>query len=249
MKNSGSWLWLAGFALGIAALGGAVWQRRRRVRQVLTEDQWPDEIAKTPVAEEPLAAEPAPAAKPAIVPPTPAAAPATQRPLPAIGTDQSAIALMLDPVRLSATLINTNLSYRLSVTNTGAAALSDVVVAGGMISAHASLPVEQQLATDGQMLELLHQIDVLGPGETAELSGDLRLPLPQITPIRSGQALLFIPLARFRVETASDTTLATYVIGETPPVAEAALLPFRIDMGPRIWSRVSPRRVDRPVAA
>ncbi len=248
MQSSGSWLWLAGIALGIAALGGAVWQRRRRARQVLAEDQWPDEIAETPVAGAQSAA-PAPAAKPAIVPPTPAAAPAIQKPLPAISADQSAIALVLDPVRLSATLINTNLSYRLSVTNTGAAALSDVVVAGGMISAHASLPVEQQLATDGQMLDLLHQIDVLGPGETAELSGDLRLPLPQITPIRSGRALLFIPLARFRVETASETTRATFVIGETPPVAEAALLPFRIDMGPRIWSRVSPRRVDRPVAA
>ncbi|MEO7248147.1 MAG: hypothetical protein ABIW31_06795, partial [Novosphingobium sp.] len=144
---------------------------------------------------------------------------------------------------------STSLSYRLSVTNNGALALSDVVVAGGMISAHASLPVEQQLATDGQMLELLHQIESLGAGETAELKGDLRLPLPQITPIRSGQALLFVPLVRFRVVADSFTALATFVIGETPPVAEAALLPFRIDMGPRIWSQVSRRRVDQSVAA
>ncbi len=245
-QGSGNWLWPAAIGLVMAVIALAVWgSRRRRAPLVDADDQWPEEIAQTPAAADAGVSEPRWVDQPATSPqPLAAAIPEQKmRSLPA--PNQADIAFILDPVRLSATLTSTSLSYRLSVTNNGALSLSNVLVAGGMISAHASLPVEQQLATDGQMLELLHQIESLSPGETAELAGDLRLPLSQITPIRSGKALLFIPLARFRVEAGDTAALATFVIGETPPVAEAALLPFRIDMGPRIWSRVSRRRVDQ----
>ncbi len=234
-------------ALAVAALALAGWWLRgKAARNRETDDEWPEEHAELALPGDDVVAKPV---QPAIAPQPLAVTSPAPKPLAAAATDQPAIGLMLDPLRLSATLTSSSLSYRLSVTNNSAAALSDVVVAGGMISAHASLPVEQQLATDGQMLELLHQLELLAPGETIELTGDLRLPLPQITPIRSGKALLFIPLARFRVEAGSTAALATFVIGETPPVAEAALLPFRIDMGPRIWSRVSRRRVGQAVAA
>ena len=124
------------------------------------------------------------------------------------------------------------------------------MVAGDMIAAHASMPVEQQLATDGQPLELIDDIGVIAPGEQAELRGEFRVPLSSIQPIQAGSALLYIPLARFRVEADEVTTLATFAIGETPPVAKAALLPFRLDLGPRVWAKISQRQVDRqPVAA
>ena len=237
-------------ALAVAALALAGWWLRgKAARSKEIDDEWPEERSDSAFPGDDAFAKPVQAAQPAIAPQPLAVTSPAPKPSAAAAADQPSIGLMLDPLRLSATLTSTSLSYRLSVTNNSTTALSDVVVAGGMISAHASLPVEQQLATDGQMLELLHQLELLAPGETIELTGDLRLPLPQITPIRSGKALLFIPLARFRVEAGSTAALATFVIGETPPVAEAALLPFRIDMGPRIWSRVSRRRVGQAVAA
>jgi len=118
-----------------------------------------------------------------------------------------------------------------------------------MIGAHGAVPVEQQLATDGQPLELRHEIARIEPGERIELSGELRLPLAQINPIRSGAIALFVPLARFRAEATGATTLATFVVGELQQTsASAALLPFRLDLGPRIYSQVSQRRID-PLAA
>lgn len=188
--------------------------------------------------------------QPAPPPPAPAPQPVEALPEPAFaGNPAEPIGLALVATRLSATLINTTLSYRLVVENRGDAPLGPVRVAGDMIAAHGALPVEQQLATDGQPLEPRHEITSLDPGERIELRGELRLPLARINPIRSGAVALFVPLARFRAEADGATTLATFVVGEAPQTAtSAALMPFRLDLGPRIYSQVSQRRID-PLAA
>ncbi len=149
---------------------------------------------------------------------------------------------------MSATLTSTSLSYRLTVTNKGSQVLGPVVIAGSMVSAHASLPTEAQLATDGQLLEVLHEIATLAPGESAVVAGDLRLPLPEITPIKSGESLLFVPLARFRAEAAETSAIAAFAIGETSAASTGGLLPLRIDMGPRIWNNISRRQIEMAVA-
>ena len=149
---------------------------------------------------------------------------------------------------MNATLMSTSLSYRMVLTNTGLRTISQLTISGSMVGAHVSQPMEQQLGIDGQALELLHEAAMLEPGQSLEYSGELRLPLTAITPIHSGNAVLFIPLARFRAQCESGGTHAAFVVGETPPVAAAALLPFRLDLGPRIWTRVSARRLDPPAA-
>ena len=58
-------------------------------------------------------------------------------------------------------------------------------------------------------------------------------------------------LARFRIEAArkgaETLRLArTFVVGETPEKAGAALRPFRLDLGPRVYSRVGQREVAQP---
>lgn len=244
--SSHLWAWLLALGIGLAALI-AWWLHGRRDAAV--SDDWDDHAW---LAEPEGEVEPEPAVHDTVADlaaPSPAELPLAADPAPtpkALATQ--AITLSLEPIRLTATLTSTSLSYRLAVTNQSARPLAAMAVAGSMVAAHASLPVENQLATDGQMLALLHEIPALAPGETAELTGDLRLPLPDITPIRSGNALLFIPLARFRAECDGTTTLAAFVVGETPPVAAAALLPFRIDMGPRIWPNISKRRLDAAAA-
>jgi hypothetical protein len=117
-----------------------------------------------------------------------------------------------------------------------------------MIAAHASLPVARQLGLEGAHLEMRHELASLAPGESATLSGEIRLPLAMITPIRSGAAAFFVPLARFRIEAARKgaetlSLVRTFVVGETPEQAGAALRPFRLDLGPRVYSRVGQREV------
>ena len=142
----------------------------------------------------------------------------------------------------------TTLSYTVRLTNAGPDALGDVAVEGDMVSAHASLPVERQIAHDSHRLELRHATVALAPGESIEFTGDMRLPLDQITPIRAGDAAYFVPLARFRIESSGQdpvpqVMVQTYVIGELPEQAGAALRPFRLDLGPRTYSQIGQRAV------
>ena len=58
-----------------------------------------------------------------------------------------------------------------------------------------------------------------------------------------------MPLARFRVEAAATgdiplTAAQTFVIGELPEQPGAALRPFRLDLGPRTYSRIGQRAVN-----
>lgn len=149
---------------------------------------------------------------------------------------------------MSASLMATTLNYRLVLTNRGTQPLSGLAVEGDMVSAHSSLPAEQQIANHDHRLELRHALPELAPGESAEFTGDFRLPLSAVTPIRAGDAALFVPLARLRVEAsmASGGPLVraqTFVVGELPEIPGAALRPFRLDLGPRTYSRIGQRAV------
>jgi hypothetical protein len=144
---------------------------------------------------------------------------------------------------MSASLVNTTLSYRLTVANRGAAPLNDVVVGGDMVGAHASLAPQDLLGPDGAALPELHRVASLAPGETVTLGGDIRLPLVAITPIRRGNAAFFVPLARLRARgSAPDGQVVegggTFLVGQEPG-ASKRLQPFRLDLGPRNYSRLS----------
>ena len=230
------WPWIAGAAALLAALFALLWWRRRRVLA-------PTEI----IFERPIVPVPRPVPAPA----QPPVAAANLRSLPdphlSLGLP-AGIGMTLEARRMSASLMATTLSYVVTLTNTGTEPLSALAVEGDMVSAHASLPPEAQIAGDGQRLELRHALVALAPGESAEFTGDFRLPLSAVTPIRAGEAAYFVPLARLRVEasTAAGQSLVqvqTYVVGEMPEVQGAALRPFRLDLGPRTYSRIGQRPV------
>lgn len=228
------WPWLAGLAALLALVFAGLWYRR-------TRDAQPLQLS----FEHPVV--PAPVAKPVPQPFKPAAAaPLPQPQLPIVLP--TGLGMTLEARRLNASLMATTLSYVLTLTNTGTEALSALAVEGDMISAHASLPPEAQIANDNQRLELRHAVVALAPGESCEFTGDFRLPLTLVTPIRAGDAAYFVPLARLRVEASTPSggslvQVQTYVVGELPEAPGAALRPFRLDLGPRTYSRVGQRAV------
>ena len=143
---------------------------------------------------------------------------------------------------MSATLVATTLSYRLSVINHGAVPLNDVRIDGDMIAAHASRPHEPVIGHNAAVLPALHRVARLAPGEQVTLGGDIRLPLVSITPIRRGNAALFVPLARLRARGTAPTGVTvegggTFLIGQEP-AANSKLQPFRLDLGPRNYSQL-----------
>ena len=144
--------------------------------------------------------------------------------------------------------MNTLLNYELTVSNTGLDAFSAIMIGGDMIGAHASLPSRSQLELSGNAITPLHTIAALAPGESVVLKGEFKLPLAAITPIRNGNAALFIPLARFRLEAMGKSAVPlaisrTFVVGEDQDRPGAALKPFRLDLGPRLYSHIGQREL------
>jgi hypothetical protein len=209
-----SWWLLAGGAL-LAALVFAGWAARRWVRR-------PAGPAAVPRIERPRIA------------PTPV------QPQPASAAPTESLQVSLEPLRLSLTLINATLAYRLELANRGAAPLTGLAIGADMIAAHASMSREEQLAGPraGNGGAPMQRIERLDPGETRVVEGEFRLPFPQIVPIRQGDAALLLPLARFRVEADGARPLVrTFAVGQ--PGEGSSLQPFRLDQGPRVYPRLA----------
>ena len=203
--------------LGIA--GGAAWWRRRRG-------------GSTPAAKVPIIERPAPL--PASPTQEPAPAPATSA-----GTAKEALRIAITPGKLSLTLMNATLSYQLEVTNSGGQAVNDLRISADMVAAHASLGREQQLGGPAPDMPPQHSIERLEPGEAKAFSGEFRLPLSHILPIRQGSAALMLPLARFRLTAREiEPRTSIFAVGQPGAQPNGALVPFRLDQGPRIYSRL-----------
>lgn len=159
------------------------------------------------------------------------------------------LALELVATRMSASLVNATLSYRLILT--GSADLAGVIVRADMTSAHASRPAEEQLGSADA--PVLHRLDHITGGEVIECVGEIRLPLAAITPIRHGGAALFVPLVRIGVTAAlADQTItlrAAFVVGLHDASSGARLQPFRLDLGPRVYGEVGQRALPVPAFA
>lgn len=210
---------------GFVVLAAAGWALLRRKRAEGTE----------PAFEPPVVTSVKPDG-PAPVPPAP---PAFLAPL----------ALDISAVRMSASLVNATLTYRLALTAN--AALSGIKVRGDMISAHASRPADEQLGLGDA--QVLHRLPELTDGETIELGGEVRLPLAAITPIRHGGAALFVPLVRFEVTAREGDRVvkqrAAFVVGLEELAASERLQPFRLDLGPRVYPKVGRRELTVPAFA
>jgi len=209
------WLWALAALAALAALGLAGWkwwQRRPVSRQ-----------AAVPQVERPR---------------VPAAAP--EAPVRAGAALPEPLRVTLEPLRLSLTLMNATLAYRLEIANRGAAPIADLRIGADMISAHASMTREQQLSGPGAGAAQLQRIDRLEPGESRIVEGEFRVPFTEIVPIRQGSAALLLPLARFRLEAqGAAAVVRTFVVGQ--PGAKAGLQPFRLDQGPRIYPKLAQR--------
>ncbi|MBO9519800.1 MAG: hypothetical protein J7493_17210 [Porphyrobacter sp.] len=225
------WPWVLGgiLLLGVLGLAGLVWWRRRPLAGIPLE---------VPQLERPkVDVPPAPVPQPlpeSLVPiaPAPPQQPATMSAEP--------LQVTLEPLRLSLTLMNATLDYRLEVSNRGSSPITGLTIGADMISAHASMSREEQLAGPGRSATAPQSIERLEPGESKVISGAFRVPFSQIVPIRQGSTALLLPLARFRVEAeGSEPVVRTFVVGQ--PGEGSALQPFRLDLGPRIYPHLAQR--------
>ena len=228
-----AWWWLIPAVLAGAGVGALLLRRRA------APPEMPDDTAV------PLDAQVTPG--PGSLQPLPTQAPAPELVEAATAAlfDLTLVDSALEPIRLSVSLVNATLQYRLRLDNRSTASVGPIALAVDMISAHASLSEDSQLARDGTMIELRHELPALAPGENAEAIGELRLPLAAVTPIRSGNAMLLVPLVRVRIAAGNVELSRAMVVGEPPLQPGGPLRPFRLDQGPRVFTTV----IQRPLAA
>lgn len=223
-------MWISVGALLTLLLAGIGWTLRRR------RDS--DDIDDVEQGENP---------PPVAEPPTPAVLQGSARaPL-----MSSQIELVFEPQRLTMALVNATLAYRLSLTNRSDAAIGPVSIACDIISADTSLGDGKRLLSASDRAAPRHQFRSFDPGETISLTSELLLPIAAIRPVRSGDANLFVPLARFCITALDGERLPfvftrIFIIGESPEQPGQRLRPIRIDKGPRTVSRISQRELELP---
>ncbi len=228
------WLPVVAGLGALLALGWLARLLRRRKIADAERDEPPPVERLGPPAPEPSA----PAALPARTSDTP---PPRPFPVPSFRPG-SPLELALEADAFNRSLVYATLSYRLHVANSSGIPLGPLRLAADLASAHASLSAAEQFSANGDF-PAHHDIAALVPGETASVTGSLRLPLAALRPIQQGPALLFVPLVRVRVEPASGlpAMVRVFVVGETGP--NAALHPFRLDTLPGTVRHVSQREI------
>ncbi len=151
----------------------------------------------------------------------------------------------LEARHLSRAMVNATLAYRLTVTNAADTAIGPLRIGGDIVSAHASLSAQEQLAP-GAALATIHEVASLAPGESIALKGELRLPLASILPIQRGASRVFVPLARFRAEAPGTVLTRVFVIGRASEQPGGALRPFPLDHGPGVDRALGQRELEVP---
>ena len=156
-----------------------------------------------------------------------------------------ALTLELTAVKLTRSFMNASLAYRITLRSRSEEALKGVSVAGELVAAHGSQPLESQIANPAADLPQLHRVERLAPGQAQTVEGTLTLPLSNIIPIRQGPAALFVPLLRLVVTAGGAEPLArTFVVGLPGQGMAGRLQPFRLDEPPRSYAPVAQRALD-----
>lgn len=251
------WLWIAAGAAALVVLGLLLaWRSRAKRREPIDWEAPTGEAARAAEAEHlPEPSPPATLTPPDRLdrsPPTPTPAPPPAPTPPSAPRPARALDMQLEARHLSRAMINATLAYRLTVTNGTPGEIGPLRIAGDIVSAHASLSAAEQLAPADAALATVHEIPVLAPGESVSLSGELRMPIASILPIHSGSARVFVPLARFRADTAGEdrgndvAVTRVFVIGQESEHPGGGLRPFPLDRGPGVDRGLGQRELEVP---
>ena len=237
------WRWIALAALLAALAGAYVWWRKRETSGPLSVPQIerPEPVAKStatgPATARPLTDSPSAPAKVAALP---GAAPPPAR-IEAVSFSHGPLHVAFETRNLTVTMMAATLAYRITLSNRGEAPLEKIMVGGIIEAANDRVAIERQLEPPLGQLPISHQLDTLAAGAVHELTGEIRVPLAQLTPILRGEARLFVPIARLRAAgtpAGGQILVAQRSVLLGIPGQGAQLAPVRLDAGPRVYREI-----------
>ncbi|WP_311269216.1 hypothetical protein [Sphingobium sp. WCS2017Hpa-17] len=233
---------IAAIVAALVVLAGLILLRRRP--PALRDEAPTPARTPTPVAKPKAAVPPPPAPDPAETLHVPAAVPAAATDRPWIDMDMA-----VGQARYS--LMGVTISYALILHNRGDRPAQDVLIRGMLGNGGAQQQAVLQGFFTGQDGLPLHSAVAIQPGETIQLSGELRLSTDEIVPVEMGQRSLLIPLAAFDAAYRWDAeagqpvgqgrTARAFIVGQEQEPPAARLAPLRLDQGPRQYRRPAAR--------
>ena len=152
-------------------------------------------------------------------------------------------------------LMGVTIAYSLTLHNRGDRAAQEILVRGVLGNGGAQQQALLEAFFAGQDGLPLHTAVTIAPGETQQLTGELRLSPDQIMPVTMGQRSLLIPLAAFDAayrwgaeEGEADgqpmgqgRTARAFIVGQEQEPPADRLAPLRLDQGPRQFRRPAAR--------
>lgn len=179
-----------------------------------------------------------------------AAVPEIQRPVVAREPVAAPLAAMADAVqirleydKLIRSAAFATVKYRMTLVNRTDAALTDLVVGMDLVSAHAAVPMEEQIATPSTALETRHTLERVAPRQSVVVDGQVQLPLAGVNVIHQGRFPLLVPLLRVRIDGPGEGALVkTFVVGLGAP-GGGRVQPIRLDEGPRSYAPIAQREL------
>ncbi|MDF0546220.1 LPXTG cell wall anchor domain-containing protein [Sphingobium sp. H39-3-25] len=249
------WLGAAGVLAGLAA-----WMllRRKRRADALIDDNIAEPVPVEPAsAPADMMARPAPPAPAVTAPPVArpfgSASPAsTFRPekvepasVPAMAAPMKSgqIEIALTPTGARATLMGWTVGYRLTLRNRSALAIEDARIAMAMTNADAAQPAHLAAFFAAPVGAPVHRLAQLAPGETQDITGELRIGHHELKPLEVAGHALLIPVIAVAVEHAAGRDGAAFVIGQEGASQQDRMAPFRLDQGPRHYRGIGSRPV------
>lgn len=178
---------------------------------------------------------------------TPEAEPAPVSPPATLPMAASAPMLRIEatPSHLTRSMMAATFSCRVALVNPGGQPVEDVTVGLDLITAHGSVPANEQLADPARSLPEAGRIARIAPGETIEFAYDVRLPTAEIRTIRQGAAQLYVPLLRVRAQASGTAPVArTFLVGTLPDASANKLQPFRLDEMPQTYRMIGVAALD-----
>jgi len=249
--SSMSWVWIIAGVLALAALTAVLPMRRRRASATPVEHLSEPTLPPRP---EPVAPT-IPAAS--VEPPPPEPAIALHLPVAATTatSDRPWIDMDMHIAQARFSLMGVTIAYRLTLHNRGDQAAQEILVRGVLGNGGAQQQALLEAFFAGQDGLPLHTAVTIAPGETRQLTGELRLSPDQIMPVTMGQRSLLIPIAAFDAayrwgpdEGEADgqpmgqgRTARAFIVGQEQEPPAERLAPLRLDQGPRQFRRPAAR--------
>ena len=154
-------------------------------------------------------------------------------------------AIDIAPGKMRLSLVYATLPVRIAASFAAPDPRAPFTVHADLGFAQADLPAEAQLAPDLAALPVLGRIGADQPA----LTGEVRLALAAIQPLRQPGPPAFVPLLRLAFVGADGVLHARFAFALGLPGGSGAVQPIRLDTGPRDIAGIAMRALALPAAA